>query len=348
MRFGDALTRRTRRCDERFIGYGGNKAACLFELYLSGVSFYVLPDDFLIHQSHAYAEKARKHERKYNRKLYTDFREELCFRYLNLFLDQIESPRAKVSLCSIISFFRDDLHACHCPEPRARMQEDQGFREYRSPVHCRRRRSFRFEGQGEGQANDIVDAAHSIPFDHSPPSLVAAGSSTRPQLSRPSCAPVRLLYIFRPRSTTQHPPQTLLSQLALPSSLFASRPHLHTRLPSFGTSSFPPARHASIPSFPLAPSSAGVDAQRRLPRPNSPSVLPRFSTPPLSPSSSVLLQGFLPMHPYPPAYARSQLALLCCRSRRWPRPPQLSWADLLHHPRWRAARLLTALKGSFA
>ncbi|TNY21080.1 glycosyltransferase family 49 protein [Rhodotorula diobovata] len=82
-------------CDERFIGYGGNKAACLFELYLSGVSFYVLPDDFLIHQSHAYAEKARKHERKYNRKLYTDFREELCFRYLNLFLDQIESPRAK-------------------------------------------------------------------------------------------------------------------------------------------------------------------------------------------------------------------------------------------------------------
>lgn len=85
------------RCDERFIGYGGNKAACLFELYLSGVSFYVLPDDFLIHQSHAYAEKARKHERKYNRKLYTDFREELCFRYLNSFLDQIESPRAKVS-----------------------------------------------------------------------------------------------------------------------------------------------------------------------------------------------------------------------------------------------------------
>ncbi|GAA5864453.1 hypothetical protein JCM3774_005132 [Rhodotorula dairenensis] len=82
-------------CDERFIGYGGNKAACLFELYLSGVSFYVLPDDFLIHQSHAYAEKARKHERKYNRKLYTDFREELCFRYLNSFLDQIESPRAK-------------------------------------------------------------------------------------------------------------------------------------------------------------------------------------------------------------------------------------------------------------
>jgi hypothetical protein len=49
-------------CDERFIGYGGNKAACLYELYLSGVSYFVLPDDFLIHQSHPYAEKARKHE----------------------------------------------------------------------------------------------------------------------------------------------------------------------------------------------------------------------------------------------------------------------------------------------
>lgn len=84
------------RCDERFIGYGGNKAACLYELYLSGVSFYILPDDFLIHQSHAYAEKARKHERRYNRKLYIDFREELCFRYFNHFADDIESDRAKV------------------------------------------------------------------------------------------------------------------------------------------------------------------------------------------------------------------------------------------------------------
>ena len=49
-----------------------SKAACLFELYLSGVSFYVLPDDFLIHQSHEYAEAARKNERRYNRKLYLD------------------------------------------------------------------------------------------------------------------------------------------------------------------------------------------------------------------------------------------------------------------------------------
>lgn len=73
-------------CDERFIGYGANKAACIFELYLSGVSFYVLPQDFLIHQSHAYAEKTRHHERRFNRKLYSDFREEVCFRYFNEFM----------------------------------------------------------------------------------------------------------------------------------------------------------------------------------------------------------------------------------------------------------------------
>ena len=50
------------RCDERFTGYGGNKAACLFEMYLSGISFYVLSDHFLVHQSHAYEEEARKSE----------------------------------------------------------------------------------------------------------------------------------------------------------------------------------------------------------------------------------------------------------------------------------------------
>ena len=50
------------RCDERFTGYRGNKAACLFELYLSGVSYYVMSDHFLIHQSHTYEEEARREE----------------------------------------------------------------------------------------------------------------------------------------------------------------------------------------------------------------------------------------------------------------------------------------------
>ena len=83
------------------------------------MSFYVLPDDFLIHQSHEYAEAARKNERRYNRKLYLDvgrplyvekarsddsttaawpallqFREELCFRYLDQFITSglLETP----------------------------------------------------------------------------------------------------------------------------------------------------------------------------------------------------------------------------------------------------------------
>nr|GAT57821.1 predicted protein [Mycena chlorophos] len=72
-------------CDERFVGYGGNKAACLFEMYLSGISYYVLADHFLIHQNHLYEETARRVERKHNRKLYAEFREEACLRYLKQF-----------------------------------------------------------------------------------------------------------------------------------------------------------------------------------------------------------------------------------------------------------------------
>ncbi|KAH9927495.1 glycosyl-transferase for dystroglycan-domain-containing protein [Epithele typhae] len=87
-------------CDERFAGYGANKAACLFEMHLSGVSFFVLSDHFLVHQSHAYEEAARREEvssafvvliskltqdavqRKANRKIYAEFKEEACLRYL--------------------------------------------------------------------------------------------------------------------------------------------------------------------------------------------------------------------------------------------------------------------------
>ncbi|KAF8550929.1 glycosyltransferase family 49 protein [Imleria badia] len=67
-------------CDERFVGYGGNKAACLYEMYLSGMSFFVLADHFLVHQSHPYEEAARRLERKSNRKIYQDFKEEICLR----------------------------------------------------------------------------------------------------------------------------------------------------------------------------------------------------------------------------------------------------------------------------
>ncbi|KAF9115085.1 hypothetical protein BGX27_009008 [Mortierella sp. AM989] len=73
-------------CDERFIGYGANKAACLFEIYISGIDYWVLPQDFVIHQSHPYKEETRKQERKYNRILYQNFQEEACFRYSRKFL----------------------------------------------------------------------------------------------------------------------------------------------------------------------------------------------------------------------------------------------------------------------
>ncbi|KAF9565577.1 glycosyltransferase family 49 protein [Agrocybe pediades] len=67
-------------CDERFVGYGGNKAACLFEMYLSGISYYVLADHFIIHQNHLYEETARKNERRINRKVYAEYKEETCLR----------------------------------------------------------------------------------------------------------------------------------------------------------------------------------------------------------------------------------------------------------------------------
>ncbi|KAL7413546.1 glycosyl-transferase for dystroglycan-domain-containing protein [Mrakia frigida] len=85
-------------CDERFIGYGGNKAACLYEMHLSGIEFYVMGGEWVVHRSHAYAEKTRAHERKYNRTLYINFRAELCYRYLVQFLqssETIHSIRAK-------------------------------------------------------------------------------------------------------------------------------------------------------------------------------------------------------------------------------------------------------------
>jgi hypothetical protein len=51
-----------RRCDERFVGYGANKAACLYEIFLAGVQFWAMPNDFLIHQRHPYPENDRRVE----------------------------------------------------------------------------------------------------------------------------------------------------------------------------------------------------------------------------------------------------------------------------------------------
>jgi hypothetical protein len=83
-------------CDERFIGYGANKIACIYEMYLNGIQFVVLPDEFLIHQSHLYPEEERKLEKYYNGRLFYRFREEACMRYLRMFnaTGQWGSPRA--------------------------------------------------------------------------------------------------------------------------------------------------------------------------------------------------------------------------------------------------------------
>ncbi|KAI9304643.1 glycosyl-transferase for dystroglycan-domain-containing protein [Cunninghamella echinulata] len=82
-------------CDERFFGYGSNKAACLFEIYVSGIDFYVMPNDFIIHQTHDYPNEARNLERFYNRRLYNHFREEVCLRYGRMFLSQGEWESSK-------------------------------------------------------------------------------------------------------------------------------------------------------------------------------------------------------------------------------------------------------------
>ncbi|TFK23937.1 hypothetical protein FA15DRAFT_440107 [Coprinopsis marcescibilis] len=66
-------------------------------MYLSGVSYYVLADHFIIHQTHLYEESARRTERKYNRKIYAGFREEACFRYLRSYRDNgtLNTTRAR-------------------------------------------------------------------------------------------------------------------------------------------------------------------------------------------------------------------------------------------------------------
>ncbi|KAF9206789.1 hypothetical protein BGZ49_001840 [Haplosporangium sp. Z 27] len=66
-------------CDERFVGYGANKAACLFEIYISGIDFWVMPHDFLIHQYHDYPTTNRKNGRILNKQLFLQFQQERCY-----------------------------------------------------------------------------------------------------------------------------------------------------------------------------------------------------------------------------------------------------------------------------
>ncbi|KAG0004265.1 hypothetical protein BGZ65_000687 [Modicella reniformis] len=102
-------------CDERFVGYGANKAACLYEIYVSGIDYYVLPRDFLIHQSHAYPESKRSGGRKLNAELYAAFRDELCFRYAKAmyFANELGTSKAvnMKAQCSTLKGFKSALDA---------------------------------------------------------------------------------------------------------------------------------------------------------------------------------------------------------------------------------------------
>ncbi|OAD79905.1 glycosyltransferase family 49 protein, partial [Phycomyces blakesleeanus NRRL 1555(-)] len=104
-------------CDERFVGYGANKAACLYEIYLSGIDYWVLPGDFLIHQTHHYMEETRAKERKYNKKLYDYYREEVCLRYSRIMIaaGQWDMPAAENVRreCAKIKGFNDVISKVH-------------------------------------------------------------------------------------------------------------------------------------------------------------------------------------------------------------------------------------------
>ncbi|KAJ3221501.1 hypothetical protein HK099_003446 [Clydaea vesicula] len=72
--------------DERFIGYGGNKATWWYEIYLAGLEFYVLPYNFVIHIHHSYAVgKVRDDEREQNSDAILNFINEICKRYRIMF-----------------------------------------------------------------------------------------------------------------------------------------------------------------------------------------------------------------------------------------------------------------------
>ncbi|KAF7321567.1 putative 2-hydroxyacid dehydrogenase UNK4.10 [Mycena kentingensis (nom. inval.)] len=62
-------------CDERFIGYGGEQGS---------VS---------VRDNHLYEETARRTERKYNRRIYSEFKEEACVRYLRMYGEEEERGR---------------------------------------------------------------------------------------------------------------------------------------------------------------------------------------------------------------------------------------------------------------
>ncbi|KAF9092839.1 hypothetical protein BGX23_003872 [Mortierella sp. AD031] len=81
-------------CPERF---GNNQAACLFELYLSGADFWVLPNDFTIHSGERKEFEITERERTINKRLYQKFHEESCLKHARAFYaaGEWDSDRAR-------------------------------------------------------------------------------------------------------------------------------------------------------------------------------------------------------------------------------------------------------------
>lgn len=81
-------------CDERFNGYGRNKAACWYELYLSGMKMYVVAEDFVIHQRHSYPERIRNIQRTKNTIFYYGFRDEVCIKYNEVYIAENDAANS--------------------------------------------------------------------------------------------------------------------------------------------------------------------------------------------------------------------------------------------------------------
>ncbi|KAI8597434.1 hypothetical protein EDD21DRAFT_310827 [Dissophora ornata] len=81
-------------CPERF---GDNQAACLFELYLSGADFWVLPTDYTINGGERAEVELTEREKTINTRLYQKFHEESCLKHARAFYaaGEWDSDRAK-------------------------------------------------------------------------------------------------------------------------------------------------------------------------------------------------------------------------------------------------------------
>ncbi|KAG0002912.1 hypothetical protein BGZ79_002066 [Entomortierella chlamydospora] len=81
-------------CPERF---GDNQAACLFELYLSGADFWVLPEDFTINGGERKEIVISEREKTINTRLYQKFHEESCLKHARAFYaaGEWDSDRAR-------------------------------------------------------------------------------------------------------------------------------------------------------------------------------------------------------------------------------------------------------------